>query len=61
MLTVQTFAGHMHTTVIDPPPPTEDGQMTTTAAGQMDTTSNEADEPVTQIALNILQSVLSIF
>jgi hypothetical protein len=49
MLTVHTFAGQMHTTVIDPPPPPS-----VTTDGQMDT-------PVTgQIGLGLLQSVMSL-
>jgi Spy/CpxP family protein refolding chaperone len=61
LLALPVFAGQMTTTVADPPPPTADGQMTTTIAGQMQTGSSEAVDPVTQVALSLLQSVLSLF
>ncbi len=53
MLTVHTFAGQMHTLSIDPPPPSADGQM--------ETGSSEAVDPATQVALSLLQSVMSLF
>jgi hypothetical protein len=60
MLTTQTFSGQIHTTVIDPPPPPADGQMSTGVADQRTIESSEAVDPVSQMALNILQSVLSL-
>jgi hypothetical protein len=57
-----TFAGQIHTLSIDPPPPsTTDGQMETPVAGQMGTGNSEAVDPVTQVVLNIVSSVLSLF
>jgi hypothetical protein len=58
----QTFAGQMETLIATPPPSSVAAdQMDTTVAGQMDTTSSEAVDPITQLALNVLQSVMSLF
>lgn len=60
-----TFAGEMHTTVAPPPAPaaTTEGQMDTTVAGQIETPSGEATVAgsATEVALNLLQSVLALF
>ena len=65
VLTLPAFAGQMTTTITDPPPSppsaTVDGQMTTTVTGQIGTGSSEAVDPVTQVALSLLQSVMSLF
>lgn len=68
MLTAHTFAGQMPTTVTDPQPPsssaasmTTDGQINTLVAGQIHTTSSEVVDPVTEIAISLLQSVLPLF
>lgn len=63
-LTVSTFAGQMSTTVVDPPPPapeaTTQGSMSTTVAGQIET-NIIATDPTTEVALNLLQSLLALF
>lgn len=53
VLASQTFAGQMETLIVSPPPPS--------SAGQMQTGTSEAIDPVTQIALSLLQSVMSLF
>lgn len=65
-LTIPTFAGEIQTTLVPPTPPVAAtaGQIDTMAAGQIDTTVNSeatANDSVTNIALNLLQSVLSLF
>jgi hypothetical protein len=67
-LAIPAFAGQIETTVAPPPPPpaqasTADGQIETTVAGQSETDSSEATaiDSATEIALNLLQSVLSLF
>ena len=52
-LTLSAFAGQIDTTFAPPPAPS--------VAGQIDTTSSDAVDPVMQMALNVLQSVLSLF
>lgn len=63
MFTLPAFAGQMDTTFAPPPPPlaTTEGQMPTTVTGQITTVNSEAVDPVTQMALNLLQSVMSLF
>lgn len=58
VVATHTFAGNMHTTVTDPPPPPPSSEDT---EGQMPTGSSEAVDPVTQMALNLVQSMLSLF
>jgi hypothetical protein len=65
-LTTPVFAGQMDTMVAPPPPPlavVAEGQMDTTVAGQIETPSGEATaaDSATEIALNLLQSVLVLF
>ena len=67
-LAITTFAGEIHTTVAPPPPPssqatTTEGDIQTTVAGQEETGSSEATttDSATELALNLLQSVLSLF
>jgi hypothetical protein len=60
-LSLPAFAGQMDTTFASPPAPSTEGQMDTTVAGQMGTGSSEAVDPVMQMALNLVQSVLSLF
>lgn len=61
-LGLSAFAGNMSTTVVDPPPPsTADGNMSTTATENMTTGSSEDIDPVTAIALSLLQSLLPLF
>lgn len=59
-LAVSAFAGEMTTMITTPPPPpnqaTASGEMTTGITGEMQTTNS-----VTQMALDMLQRVLSIF
>jgi hypothetical protein len=66
-LTLPAFAGDMHTTYVPPaPPPTSaitQGDNSTSTDGEMSTTqSGEADasDSLTEAALNLLQSVLSL-
>jgi hypothetical protein len=64
VLALSAFAGDMSTTVVSSPPPTEQamtqGDMSTTVAGDM-TTGVIAIDPVTEITLSLLQSLLSLF
>jgi hypothetical protein len=65
VLSLPVVAGQIGTGVVDPPPPpssTTEGQIGTGVGvtGQI-TESNEAVDPVTQMALNLVQSVLSLF
>jgi hypothetical protein len=66
-LTVTAFAGEIHTTVVPPPPApvatATDGQIETTVTGQEETGGSEATatDSAAEIALNLLQSVLSLF
>ncbi len=60
-LSLPAFAGQMDTTFASPPAPSTAGQMDTTVAGQIHTLSSETIDPVMQIALNVLQSVMSLF
>jgi hypothetical protein len=58
------FAGQMDTMVAPPPPAAAtEGQIDTTVAGQIETPSSEATaaDSATETALNLLQSVLSLF
>jgi hypothetical protein len=69
VLTLPAFAGQMDTGIAPPQPPapasaTTEGEMSTAVAGDMSTTKSEeaaAGESVTEIALNLMQSVLSLF
>jgi hypothetical protein len=69
-LTIPAFAdGQIETTITSPPPPastqtaTTDGQIETTVTGQAETASSETTvtDSATEAALNLLQSVLSLF
>lgn len=61
-LAISTFAdGTVHTGIVDPPPPpSTEGNMGT---GSADTTgpSGDAADPVTALALGLVQNVLSLF
>jgi hypothetical protein len=68
VLAMTTFAGEIHTTVAPPTPPssqatTTEGEMQMTVTGQEETGSGGATaaDSATEIALNLLQSVLSLF
>jgi len=69
VLTLPAFAGQMDTPFAPPPPPapasaTTEGEISTTVAGDINTTkSGEATAAgsMTEMALNLLQSVLSLF
>jgi hypothetical protein len=72
LLTMPALAGQMDTGIVNPPPTptvTTDGQMDTgiadkspaTTEGQIHTTSSEAVNPVTEMALSLLQSMLLLF
>ena len=65
-LTIPTFAGDIETTIAPPQPAqpaTAQGEMQTTVTGQIEIGSSEATAAgsATEIALNLLQSVLSLF
>ena len=71
-LTVAASAGEMHTTVAPPQPAqastttsqsTANGEIQTGLTGQEETGSGEvsATDSATEIALNLLQSVMSLF
>ena len=68
-LTLPAFAGEISTTVAPPPPSqpaqtaTVNGEISTTVTGQEETGSSEATaaDSATEIALNLLQSLLSLF
>jgi len=68
-LTLPTFAGEITTMVVPPPPSqpaqtvTAEGEISTTVTGQEETGSSEATatDSATEIALSLLQSVLSLF
>ena len=68
-LAVPALAGDIQTTVTSPPPAqpaqtaTLNGDIQTTVTGQAETDSSEATatDTATEIALNLLQSVLSLF
>jgi hypothetical protein len=69
-LAVPAFAGEMEIGSPTPPPPaqpaqtaTVNGDIQTTVAGQEETGNSEATaaDSATEIALNLLQSVLSLF
>jgi hypothetical protein len=67
VLTVPAFAGQMDTMIPAPPPPaqpaTAQGEISMTVIGQEDANNSEATatDSATEIALNLLQSVLSLF
>jgi hypothetical protein len=64
VLTIPAFAGEMDTGIAPPPQAaTTEGDIHTTVTGQMDTGNSEATATgsATEIALNLLQSVLSLF
>lgn len=62
---ISAYAGQMTTWVTEPPPPppsaSADGQMSTPVADPITTGSSEVADPVTQVALSLLQSVMSLF
>jgi hypothetical protein len=70
-LAIPAFAdGEISTTVAPPPPPssqaqavTRDGEISTTITGQAETASSETavTNSATEAALNLFQSVLSLF
>jgi hypothetical protein len=65
-LTIPAFAGDIETTIAPPQPvqsATAQGEMQTTVSGQIEIGSSEATATgsATEIALNLLQSVLSLF
>lgn len=62
-IALSTYAGNMETGVTDPPPPsaTTQGNMEAGYAGNMETTSITATDTATEIALKLLQSLLSLF
>lgn len=73
-LATSTLAGHMATGVASPPPPdptvSADGHMATGFTSTGDTSGGETSasseatsiaDPVTEITLNLLQSLLSLF
>jgi hypothetical protein len=67
-LTAPALAGDIETGKTPPPPSnqtiaTADGQIETTVAGQIETGSSEttAADSATEVALSLLQSVLSLF
>lgn len=65
-LTNSVFAGEIDTGIAPPPPPrtaTTNGQIETTVIEQTKTDSSEATtiDSATEIALNLIQSVLSLF
>jgi hypothetical protein len=66
--TLPAFAGDIHTTVTAPPPPpstssTAPGEISTGVAGDISTTISEeaTTASMAETALNLLQSVLSLF
>ena len=64
MLALSAFAGDIQTTVVSQPPPpdqvTTQGDITTGITGEI-STGVTATDPVTDIALNLMLSVLSLF
>jgi hypothetical protein len=66
-LTMPTFAGQIETGIAPPPPPvqaaTTEGQIETgvTTTGQIETGYGEATDSITQAALSVIQSALSLF
>lgn len=68
-LAMPALAGEIQTTVTSPPPAqsaqaaTTDGEIQTTVAGQAGTGSSEttSTDSATETALNLLQSMLSLF
>jgi hypothetical protein len=66
-LAMPAFAGQIDTMAVPPPPPAPAaataGEIDTGVAGQIEIGSSEATatDSVTEVALNLLQSVLSLF
>ena len=65
-LAIPAFAGEIEITKTAPPPPptaTSNGDIQTGVTGQIETGSSEATaaDSATEIALNLLQSVLALF
>lgn len=66
ILTLQAFAGEMTTGIIDTPPPPPGAQVATTGDMQAGLTGDmstgiTATDPVTTVALSLLQSLLPLF
>ncbi|HEY0080666.1 MAG TPA: hypothetical protein VGB73_18825 [Pyrinomonadaceae bacterium] len=68
LLSMSVFAGEMHTGIVapPPPPPSTNGERHTDSTGceiqiGEDVSTPEATDTVTETALNLLQSVLSLF
>lgn len=64
-LSLSASAGEISTTIAQPPTQlaTTGGEMDTGITGQIDTSSSEAtvNDSMTEVALNLLRSVLSLF
>lgn len=61
VLALPAFAGQMDTGITAPPPPPQ-GNMSTTVAGQMDAGIAPTDTATAmEVALSLLQSLLSLF
>jgi type IV secretory pathway VirB6-like protein len=65
VLSVSAFAGEIHTDVAPPTPPPANGEMHTGATDSVIQTGEAASTPeadaMTETALNLLQSLLSLF
>lgn len=65
VLALPTFAGEISTTIAQPPTQTTTtgGEMETGITGQIETPGGEANvaDSATEIALNLLQSMLALF
>jgi len=67
ILALSAFAGEMSTTVVSPPPPsmpatTAGGEMTTVDTGEISTINSVmAPSSAIEIAVNLVQGVLSLF
>lgn len=59
VLELSAFAGEMSTTIASPPPPPPQGNMSTTVACDMTTGIADTDT-ATEVALNLLQSLLTL-
>ena len=64
ILSLSAAAGDMHGGIVDPPPPPPDEQqqvLEPSAASSTPMESVTGVDPVTEVVLNLLQSVLSLF